>query len=989
MDNNKEQQQEKLGAKNNETETKSTNTSRLATFSDTEALILAQAEAGESYYVADSNTAKPDSGRVDDENLINNRLNDYAKIIIENQRVSAIDSVARDLNISSPVISAEPPPVVNLLPNLAPATSPINLPPTIIDVGLDIEAIDNRYTINKIGQKRIIETQKEITFDGEDTGTKFDADSWTGKNGTQFEVVNLGSGPNLATLIDSNDPLNGEQNLQAPWHRGNIKSVATDQLLVIAKNSVDSDENGLIDQPLPEDSTPGGMITLNFAMPVYTFGFDIFNLEYGPESENTQIIFYDRHGRSTIVPFDSFTEAHSSFYDNTISLGSNSVNRIKPLTVEALNLPEIIKVELTLSDSVAVSNFKWTEQDAVLDPNQLRANILENDETYGQTVKIDFIQFEFETDSEALAYVNQNPTLNAIQNGHVVTINNLNQTISTPLGGKIVLKQNGDFLYTAPELYQKGGDYDSFTYQISTLSGYASAAEVQIQLKDNVPTANDLANFVQSGDEAHNYNVTFIVDVSPSMKNEIYNHTRLEIAQDALKQLIDAYDRISDNLKISIIPFASGNGLEGAFSYRATSIDDAKKYIAKEDTHSVDGLDIRMINPNTGKALGMSTHYDTALYHARVNLEVDISNPDLKDYKNMVYFLSDGAPNSSHTATTQDNWPAHWGSWHSFIHDTKAAFPASLVDSLEVVAVPIGLHEELEAPLIPIATDQAHILEPDKELFTLSQILIDTTPETADGNVLVNDLFWSHHGLVTELSFSAENATSFISAHDFTGLNPKASNGNHTITITLPADGQMAEFATPLGGKMIIDNGGHYTYVPPKADSIQSEAFEYTLLDTTSDVKVKAQLTINIHPDDSSLQKYVGDHTDNTFSSTNGFGTAFLEGGRGHDKFTIDLANQKLDTIYIKDLALGQHKELRFTHVKDKNADGAINFDDVIQSFSQSKDNANIEILLNNPNAADSFVGTALVLENMGTVPGSSWQDLLDQLDQHCDVVIS
>lgn len=988
MDNNEEQQKEIVGVKNNEFAPEATNTSQQTT-RETETLILAQAEAGESFFIADSNTAKPDSGNVDDEDIVNNRLNDYARVIIENERVSAIESVARDLNISSPVISAEAAPVVELLPNVVSVASPINLPPTIIDAGIDIQAIDNRYTINKIGQKRIIETQKEITFDGDDTGTKFNAGSWTGKYGTQFDVVNLGSGPDLATLIDSNDPLNGEQNLQSPWHRGNIKSVATDQLLVIAQNAIDSDANGLIDQPLPEDSTPGGMITLNFAMPVYSFGFDIFNLEYGPESEKTQITFYDRHGRSTIVPFDSFTEEHSSFYDSTIKLGSNSANRIKPLTIEELNLTEIIKVELTFSDSVAVSNFKWTEQDGVLDPNQLRGNILENDETHGQTVKIDYIEFEFETESEALDYANQNPSLNTIQNGSKVTISNLNQTIITPLGGKLVLKQSGDFLYTAPEPYQKGVNYDTFTYKISTVSGFDSTAEVQIQLKDNVPTANDLDNFVQSGDEAHNYNLTFIVDVSPSMKNEIYNHTRLEIAQDALKQLIDAYDRISDNLKISIIPFASGNGLEGAFSYRSTSIDDAKKYIAKEDTHSVDGLDIRMINPNTGKALGLSTHYDTALYHARVNLENDVSNPDLKDYKNMVYFLSDGAPNSSHTATTQDNWPDHWGSWHSFIHDTKTAFPASLVDSLEVVAVPIGLHEELEAPLVPIATDEAHILEPDKELFTLSQILIDTTPETADGNVLVNDLFWSHHGLVTELSFFAENATSFISAHNFTGLNPKASNGNHTITITLPADRQMAEFATPLGAKMIIDNGGHYTYVPPKADNTQSESFEYTLLDTTSDKKVKGQLTINIHPDDSTLQKYVGDHTDNTLLSTNGVGTVFLEGGRGHDKFTIDLANQKLDTIYIKDLALGQTNQLRFTHVKDKNADGAINFDDVIQSFSQSKDNANIEILLNNSNSLDSFVGTSLVLENMGTVPGNSWQDLLHQLDQHCDVVIS
>jgi len=911
--------------------------------------------------------------------ILSEQVGTVTRINLPNDGLALVNSVARDLSIFAPASKPTESVAVDLMFRFESAPASLNLPPIIINALPDIKAIDNQYYIKKIGSKTIHEISNSVNFDASPEGTIFDTNNGLLSN-TSIDVINFGVGPNVATLIDSNNTQGGEQNLQSPWHRGNIQNEDSGHILIIAANNIDQNQDNLIDVPLPENANPGGKITLNFDMPAYEFGWDIFNLEYGPEVQYSDVIFYDQHGRNTTVPFESFIDPQSPFYDPSINLGSHSANRINPVKVEDLALSEIVKVEMILADGVAVSHFNWIEQQIELKPNQIRANILDNDELHGQSVNIENIRFSFGSEQEATQYILDNSNLGTTIHGNEVWIDQLNQTIVTPMGGTLSIKGNGDFLYTASESYISGPQEERFGYEIKAANGITSTAEVVINLQDNIPLANDLDNFAETHNAAHSYNLMLILDVSGSMGADVYSHTRLEMAQDALVQLIDKYDLISDNLNITIVPFASGEGLDGAFGYHATGVEDAKDFILCENTHQSDGIKIQMINPETGDALERSTYYDTALYHARQNLEQDIINPNLADYQHAVYFISDGVANTGHSALDQTNWPNEWGSWQDFIQDTQSEVPDALTHNIEVFAVGIDPDESLKQPLEPIVSKPENIIEPDAKLFTFSQQLLDTLPEVLSGNVLVNDLYWSDNGIVQDVSFEIADAQSFIMANHLSNI-AVATNNNHTVQFALPHDGSIITIPTPMEGKLMIDNGGNYQYIGSTVNVSSSEIFTYTLFDTITETSQKADLTIHLYSDNTELVKLVGDHNNNILSTELLDGVVYMESGRGIDSFVIDFTNLSVSTIYMRDLIGAQENQLQFKNVFDSNFDNIINIQDVFMSFEQSQENANVIVQLNNMNEANNFAGTELIFENIGTVPGSQISDLILHLE--------
>jgi len=929
--------------------------------------------------IVSSNVEIADQSEIVSDTVLSEHVGTVTRIDLSGIGIAQVNSIARDLYIFAPAPKPVESAAVDFTLSFEPISAPLNLPPVIIDALPDIKAIDNQYYLKKIGYKTIHEINNQVDFDIVPEGTIIDANNRL-FNSLDIDVINLGVGPDVATLIDSNNIQSGEQNLQAPWHRGNIQNEDSGNILIIAANSIDQNQDNLIDAPLPENANPSGKITLNFDMPVYEFGWDIFNLEYGPEVQYSDVVFYDQHGRNTTVPFESFIDPQSPFYDASISLGSHSANRINPVKVEDLALSEIIKVEMVLADGVAVSHFNWVEQQTELKPNQIRANILDNDELHGQSVTIENIRFFFDTAQDAAQYILDNPALHTSAHGNEVWIHALNQTIVTPMGGALDIQSNGNFLYTVSDNYTSGLQVEKFTYEIKAANGITSSAEVVINLQDNVPLANDLDNFAQSNNAAHNYNLMLILDVSGSMGADVYSHTRLEMAQDALVQLIDKYDLISDNLNITIVPFASGEGIDGAFGYHATSPEDAKDFIMRENTHQLDGIQIQMINPETGEALDRSTHYDTALYHARQNLEQDVVNPNLEDYQHAVYFISDGVANTGHSALDQTNWPNDWGTWQDFIQDTPSEVPGSLVDNIEVFAIGIDPDESLQEPLEPIVSKLDNIVEPDAQLFTFSQQLLDTLPEVLSGNVLVNDLFWASNGIVTNVRFDVDNAQNFIINHQLNSVAISANN-NHTVEITLPSDGAIITIPTPMEGKLMIDNGGNYQYVASSVDTPQNEIFTYTLLDTVTQTTQTADLTIHLYSDTTEIEKLIGDHNNNILSTESLSGVVYMESGRGEDHFIIDFANQSVPTVYIRDLVGAQENQLQFKNVFDTNQDGVINLQDVFVRFEQSQENANVIVQLNNADVSSQFSGTELIFENIGTVPGSQISDFILHLE--------
>lgn len=837
--------------------------------------------------------------------------------------------------------------------------------------------VNEIYTLPKIGHKHIVETQNSIQFNGYLPGTQFLPQTHL-NNGLVIDVNNQGTGPDIATIIDASDNQNQVQNLQTPWPKGNIKNDLSGNLLIIAANNQDSNNDGLIDAPIPEATNPSGTIEFSFDSPVYQFGWDMFNLEYGPEMEQGKVIFYDKHGGSTTVPFLSFIDPNAPFYDATFQFGSASANRIIPINANDLALSEVVKVQFTLPDSVAISNLVFLEHQINFVPNTFTGNVLQNDSGEPNQLSITQIAFTFSDTSSAIAFVQNNPQAQMTALDQSVIITDFAQTIPTPLGGTLKVESNGDFYYQAPNDFSAGVKSEEFIYTIQSIDGTTGQGVATINLQDNLPRANNNDNYTNEGDGQHQYNLVLMLDISGSMNTKLYNQTRLEIAKNAIVKLIQQYDAISQDLKITIVPFGSGDILDGAFSYQATSPQDAIDFVLKQNGHASDGVAIQMINPDTNQAIQTDTFYDHALYHARDTLETDITNPNLDGYQHIAYFLSDGKPFIAHTATDQGDWPAQWGSWLDFINDTKTEVPQSLVDAIQVFAVAVDPDEDINAYVTPVATDSNHILSPDPNLFTFSHDLLATLPSMIQGEVLNNDLFLLDQSSITNISFQVGDAAGFIASHGLAALGAQASADNLSIRLDLPTDGSFLATPTPMNGMLLIDNSGHYQYISGKITQAGIDAFEYTLHENLNNIDSQATLSIHVYPDADPIVRLVGDHLNDNFSSSNQSGIVYFEGGRGFDQFTIDMTNENVPLIYIKDLSNGELNEIIFANAIDKNQDNVINLIDVIDSFSQNGENSNLNLHLNNASPATSFAGTDVILENIGTIAGPQIEDLMD-----------
>ncbi len=187
-------------------------------------------------------------------------------------------------------------------------------------------------------------------------------------NGVSISAKNFGNGPGIAIIFDSLNPTGGDNDLAGPtWAGGNLASGNTvlGKILIIAENDDDKNHDGLIDIPDDEGNRPAGSIFFDFENPMCSVGFDLIDVE-GPSEfgRNSGFVATFFMGGSELarVGFDQFINEISMFYDPTVEYGNNKVNRISPLTVDALStftgksITEFDKVEFNLGGSSAIDN---------------------------------------------------------------------------------------------------------------------------------------------------------------------------------------------------------------------------------------------------------------------------------------------------------------------------------------------------------------------------------------------------------------------------------------------------------------------------------------------------------------------------------------------------------------------------------------------------------------------------------------------------------
>lgn len=484
--------------------------------------------------------------------------------------------------------------------------------------------------------------------------------------------------------------------------------------------------------------------------------------------------------------------------------------------------------------------------------------------------------------------------------------------------------------------------------------------------------------------EATSYNVTFIIDISGSMNKGIETgESRLDKAKDALVELIAQYEGAADNLNIHIIPFGSNDNNQGAFVYTATSVEDAIDFVMKQDDHSDDGLAVGMINPNTGEAIGRGTHYNDALYFARLVLEQDIVNEDLIGFTPKIYFLSDGRPNPGHEVFDNQNWPASWGPWQNFIDNTQSEVPDSFVNHIDVYGISLGLSPSIAAALQSVVDDPSDVYSLDDDFSSpaISENLMSKQPAYFQGNILDNDNGTPGQTSVVEVWFNVDDAAQYILDHDLSGFGATASSDNDQIIIPLPQNCDKVNFETPLGGYLSINHKGDFFYLPPDLATNGAEQFEYQIRDAHTQQVDSSHFNFNVIADTNQFHTLVGDAQDNTLSTHGLSGVVTMMGNEGNNTFVIDLSSPLPDNIVIHDLFSNPNNTLKFIDVVDSNLDSQLTLSDVFTDVQQADDNATLAFTLDNHGQ-----NAMVYLDNPGEYSLVSLNHALSYIDQHVQI---
>ncbi|WP_254204205.1 retention module-containing protein [Aeromonas sp. FDAARGOS 1408] len=370
-------------------------------------------------------------------------------------------------------------------------------------------------------------------------------------------------------------------------------------------------------------------------------------------------------------------------------------------------------------------------------------------------------------------------------------LDHLPEDVDNSNDNNLISLANGKVLLSAT-VTVVDGDNDTATGTVSADLGG------NINFEDDVPTAKDNSIVITEAGLPP-FNLVMVIDTSGSMLWQIGTTSngspnRLELAKDALNHMIESYVALGVPLVITVIDFASG-----AVLIPQTSDPDVAKA-------SISGL------PTDGGG----TNYNAPLVLAQNQLTTDLANPALAGYETKVYFLSDGAPN-------EGNVPA---GWTSFVNN----------NNVEVYAVGLNVSGNASAiAQLGLVEDNGDAVTLVNNIYDLDATLQATVPPPATGNVItdvdatagVDSAGADAPATVFQVSFTVSNPAAYVGVAD-------SINGN--VVTFLVQGGTTGPMTTPLGGQLVVNADGSYSYTPPNDVAVDTlETFTYTIVDADGD----------------------------------------------------------------------------------------------------------------------------------------------------------
>ncbi|WP_035066751.1 VCBS domain-containing protein [Nitratidesulfovibrio termitidis] len=297
-------------------------------------------------------------------------------------------------------------------------------------------------------------------------------------------------------------------------------------------------------------------------------------------------------------------------------------------------------------------------------------------------------------------------------------------TIGTPNGDLVVegVTNNGDGTYTvnyhftldtaANHALPNGGSL-SFTVTANDTDPHTDAATgtVNINIVDDHPTAVD---DVASYPKGITTNVVIVLDSSGSMDDNPDGPggyaTRFDLAKAAIAALLEKYDDVGQ-VNVRIIDFDDDTRTSSWFT---------------GDGSTVQAMS--WVNTSANSSIGGGTYYDDAIDAAKAVLAGGLPSAD----KSVVYFLSDGDPNSGHGLSTSDE-PAWINALTAAGVDTVYAF---------------GMGEAVSATQLDRVAWDAHGADTSEVISNLTQlpdVLLGTV--STEGNLFANDTAGADGGM--------------------------------------------------------------------------------------------------------------------------------------------------------------------------------------------------------------------------------------------------
>jgi hypothetical protein len=197
---------------------------------------------------------------------------------------------------------------------------------------------------------------------GELAGEQFES------QGVHIRAINPNRYFNKAIIFDSRETGTNDPDLEwdGSWASGNISpDTNLGNLLILAENIKDRNNDGLVDRPDDEGNRPAGSIVFDFDYTVTSFGFDLVDVE-GPEEYNDTsgyfATFYKGGEELGRLSFGDLIGRDSAVF------GNNSANRIAPITAADFGIDELLfdQVEINMGGSGAVTGVNFTPYNPVV-----------------------------------------------------------------------------------------------------------------------------------------------------------------------------------------------------------------------------------------------------------------------------------------------------------------------------------------------------------------------------------------------------------------------------------------------------------------------------------------------------------------------------------------------------------------------------------------------------------------------------------------------